>query len=846
MVETIIADNPMLRSHFLSISDKDSLQAVVNEYIIRLDTFYWDTPKLQVLFLVGKVPEIFRPEFLNNIYSIHGREIDGDLVVSWPENADWLEKQNYAPFKDRESMLIKQQLDLSKFIEENPQDRILMNPGTDFMRMFPDMISAVVTIPLGLIERNISSRKLKAEKEETEGSEKTVFPAQSTDVANCLKEQEAMEVMAKELKIPILDGFDDPSVPSLKGLIVATSGAGKSTFVRKRDREVGEQLSDLQHHDVGAIFMDAVFERMKELFPDMIDDIISGKLTIPEAFRVSLVSSFRNENEEKEDLGPPCELASNRDSTRTVPLYALKEGFMFLDTIDWTTLLEQANDVQFNEGRSEKTFSELQKKAGACGVIQCPDESLVPYSSVLKEIDPLRVQIGKDVNKLVAYDDGLRMTQRESGIHSPGWHQGDDGQYPSQEYLEQKYPTKFCQMYMYAMMGSGPWDTKKSVWNGVVPHMINVSSGTFNGLIWSTSPFGGLYSTSPVISVVPLFPQLIEKFFSNGKPDKCCALVTELDVMLGYTFRAKGGALRSYEWVFDVSKRFFAGSGHAIVVSKRNSKIYDVELKGEKYYSTHDKTPHATFESEVNLDIGTVLPIIKIEKRDGSRFAIVQVTVGDKQVSGHITLGLPPLFASCSEFSTRIDNPMAFETSEMLQGKKVFLMRREDIPGNSLVFRCGERVNEGIPIYFAMVNKSLMGTGKLQRRMSINDIVTKAKLRIKEGIDRSGHVALAANLPPLHQCVFMASVIVNMANFYDARGIYKWEGLPHGKWHTVDDYLSAVDFGLDESRKSQSRDSSLRTFKEFFTSVGQFDFSSVDSYPYYLSCCHNILNAMFS
>jgi len=769
-LEVILHEDATKRANLLKINNNTTFRSLVNELIARTERF----GRIQVMFLVREIPHVFSDWKLH----MYGKDMDGDALVTWPEGDKFWETNDYTPFKNRAHMLSTHKKELQSYMEQYPRDRIYMNVGADFMHEYPDMPKAMVRVPHGILERNLGARAT------AQKTGKLKEGAQPIELHSSYENQQFMEDEARRLRIPIFNGFDEiaQKQPNLSGLIVATSGAGKSTFV-------DSQTYDVAVDEVPRIFMNAYSEKKN-----------------------AIKNSLHTMSEEKWSMG------ENR------PMYTLVEGMKYLGSEPWIKLLERANDVFFNQGRqSEKTFTELQKKAGACGVLQCPDKSLIRFDPVLKDFDPLAVQIGKITNKLVAFNVDNIMTQRDSGIF---------GQQDS--YTDELYPEEFSQMYMYAMSGSGPWDNTKSVWHGIVPQMVNMTVGVWEGMLLSTSPFGLLYSTMPVTSVVPLFPQLLNKFHPKGL--RLRGLVTELDAKMGYSFLAQDGQVRDWEWVFSESTYYSAGSGHIVIENQRrnNTKIYNVEVVGEKYYSTHDLEPHVTFDAAVQIADGTVLPIRRIEQRDGTRVAYVQVD----GVNGHVTLGLPPVYAG--------DRALVFESLEEKTGKEVYLKTKKSIKASDVIFRCGERVNEGLPFYFNMVNRALMGTGKLQQRMSIRDIVTKVRLRVNDGIDRSGHVLLAANLPILQQHVFMASVVANMALIFDARGIYQWEGLPLGRWHTVDDYRSAVDFGLSEGRVLQLREQALTTFKEFFETIGQYDFNDGASSPYYLTCCHSLLDDMFS
>jgi hypothetical protein len=175
---------------------------------------------------------------------------------------------------------------------------------------------------------------------------------------------------------------------------------------------------------------------------------------------------------------------------------------------------------------------------------------------------------------------------------------------------------------------------------------------------------------------------------------------------------------------------------------------------------------------------------------------------------------------------------------------EVTLMYREDIKPMSMICRPYSMCDESTFLSFSLVNSAIMGTAKLPKRLSAEEVLAKARLRVKDGIDRAGHVARAATLLPLQLCVYMSSVAANIFGAFDARGIYQWEGLPSGRWHTAEDYSTGVDFGLS-TMKNGTQIVNLKILKDFFEKLFAMDISSGVSSPYLLTCCDEILNLMF-
>jgi hypothetical protein len=163
-----------------------------------------------------------------------GRDVDGDELVTWPTGELFWETNDYTPFKDKSSMLKAHSIDLATYMNKNSKDRIFMNPGPDFIEKYLDLIVGVIRVPSEILQRNLASRK---SAQEFRLATRKVG-AQPTDYERLYKDQELYLKIAKDNNLPILDGFSDPRMKNLHGLIVATSGAGKSTHVKNTNVEV--------------------------------------------------------------------------------------------------------------------------------------------------------------------------------------------------------------------------------------------------------------------------------------------------------------------------------------------------------------------------------------------------------------------------------------------------------------------------------------------------------------------------------------------------------------------------------------------------------------------------------
>jgi len=735
----LFRDHPWVRSHLLTVDSTEDMTKILHEYQARLERWSF----FNMLFVVVDASVLNEWRELT-----FGKWVDGDHIVSWPaKKGSWI-THDYAPFKNRMDMVHTHDRELQAYLKENPKDRILFNAGVDAINGNKDGIfTGLVTVSRGILTRNLEARKAGYSKKELK------LPPQPINIDAAYQRQEEYRDIFVDLELPIWNGFEEMSKWNPKpGVIVAVEGAGKSTFITEANSNV--KCKDLIH-----LFT----EGYKQLIEVKKDNLRAATAIARSKFIVG--SNF--------------------------PALQGSDVSEHLERTKWMELLRITNSMTFGPQVQQRTFQELMRKAGTANAWICRDERLIPFSGVLKDIDPLAIQIGKKVNTLIAYQES---------------------------YKEAFYPTDFAQMYFSLVTGASPWDNEKITFSGVVPHMVNVSSGVWNGLLWSTSPFGMLYMPQTFHqSVVPLFPQLM---LTKQNWD-VTGILTPLDINLGYFYKAQGNVMRQFEWVLVREEGPTLGHGYINVKERADvsGKTYKVTVSGEEIYK-RDAELLLELDEPVLITNGTSIPIRNIKTLDGQRMAEVMVDfaslVSHKSVvvKGQVSLGSPvPLFPG--------SEPVIIENDEALTGKRVIVKALENINPDDIIFRCGELFDEGLFIYLAMINRALMGTGKIPSRMTYDQAIQKVRLRVQEGIDRSGHVSLAANLPPLQQNVFLASVALNECGAYDARGIYNWSGLPVGKWHTLDDYQSAVEFGMKE-RTAAPRVAALKSFMGFFQRLRMF------------------------
>jgi len=154
---------------------------------------------------------------------IVSHEVDGDKLVTWPSRRHfWVHPTDYAPFKSRADMVAAHNATVLQFAAEHPAGRVYLNTGPDFIRRFPRTPSALVVVSRSDLERNMKARA---------AALKGGAGYQPMDAASSFHSQTEMRAEAVKHGIPLLKGFSDPLLPNIYGLVIATSGAGKSHYI---------------------------------------------------------------------------------------------------------------------------------------------------------------------------------------------------------------------------------------------------------------------------------------------------------------------------------------------------------------------------------------------------------------------------------------------------------------------------------------------------------------------------------------------------------------------------------------------------------------------------------------
>lgn len=151
--------------------------------------------------------------------------VDGDDIVTFPDAPEFWVKGDWFPYDSEEHMHRAFNDAFEKYLDKEPNCYIFFNAGAKFIKAFPEMISGMVAISEIVLAENIKER-VKA------GNVKR----QPCDISEVLLMQEQMETVCRNMDLPIYNGFTTREFTlGKRGIIVATSGAGKSTFVAAQD-----------------------------------------------------------------------------------------------------------------------------------------------------------------------------------------------------------------------------------------------------------------------------------------------------------------------------------------------------------------------------------------------------------------------------------------------------------------------------------------------------------------------------------------------------------------------------------------------------------------------------------
>jgi hypothetical protein len=583
---------------------------------------------------------------------------------------------------------------------------------------------------------------------------------QPTSIAGSLANQRDMVEAAAQEGIGIVRGTFEDVPKDTKGIVMATFGAGKSTFVE----DSGKQPTYANALDL----FKAAAER--------------GNVVVP---GLAPRSSDRT--------GPwtPLEYA---------PMLNRHKSRAWMDRIDWMRLLSLSANIDYPGDRTStlNTFWQLSRR-DVVGFI-CVNPELKRFKSVVKEVDPSAAALGKYANKLFAFD-----ARRVIEHNSIG-----DADVPT-------VTQSFCEFYWTLRLGIGPWDNERESWKGQPVQSVHHASTYANMHLFSTSPYGGLFGPDGgQQDVVPLYPELMASgIWDATELIGTKASVKSIDAALGFAFKpgvASSGNVRDYEWVIrnapvrPVTEGLvqIVGSNSTLkpspaTASKPTAMSFNVEVTG---LDMPVETPIVTFAEPVTLMNGATLSISAIERREGRHFAIVYHG-DDEMTRGEVEL----------RNEAQSGHAVKLPATLLKNGITAILLNRDAIRPDDIVFRPGDRVDAGHTVYLTAIDRAILHIGRQTKRYTYEDVVSKVRMRV-QGTDRSGHAILALRLPPLQLRVYLVSVMLNHSRAYDARNFYEWSGQTLGRFHTLADYDAAVDF-VRSRPMTKSQSSSLDLLADF-------------------------------
>uniref|UniRef100_A0A2V0RB74 Uncharacterized protein n=1 Tax=viral metagenome TaxID=1070528 RepID=A0A2V0RB74_9ZZZZ len=553
---------------------------------------------------------------------------------------------------------------------------------------------------------------------------------QPTSIAGSLTNQRDMVEAAAQEGIDIVRGTFEDVPKDTKGIVMATFGAGKSTFVE----DSGKQ---------------PMYANALDLFK-----------AAAERDNASTFGKLAPRSSDRTGTWTPSEYAPmlNRHMSRA-----------WMDRIDWMRLLSLSANLDYPGDRTStlNTLWQLSRR-DVVGFI-CVDPELERFKSVMKEIDPSAAALGKYTNKLFAFD-----ARRVIEHNSIG-----DADVPT-------VTQSFCEFYWTLRLGIGPWDNERESWKGQPVQSVHHASTYANMHLFSTSPYGGLFGPDGgQQDVVPLYPELmVSGIWDATELIGTKASVKSIDAALGFAFKpgvASSGNVRDYEWVIrDAPVRpVTEGLVQIVGSSKPTAMSFNVEVIG---LDMPVETPIVTFAEPVTLMDGATLSISAIERREGRHFAIVYHG-DDEMTRGEVEL----------RNETQSDQAVNLPATLLKNGITAILLNRDAIRPDDIVFRPGDRVDAGHTVYLTAIDRAILHIGRQTKRFTYEDVVSKVRMRV-QGTDRSGHAILALRLPPLQLRVYLVSVMLNHLRAYDARNFYEWSGQTLGRFHTLADYDAAVDF----------------------------------------------------
>jgi hypothetical protein len=186
------------------------------------DEGYVTPDQIQISENVKQPVNVSTPTTLERVvYDEEVKYVDGDSIVTFPDAPEFWVEGKWFPYDSEEHMHRAFNDAFEKYLAKEPNCYIFFNAGAKFIKAFPEMISGMVVISKTVLAENINQR-------EKAGNVKR----QPCNFNEVLAMQEQMEKVCRNMDLPIYHGFTTCEFTfGKRGVIVATSGAGKSTFV---------------------------------------------------------------------------------------------------------------------------------------------------------------------------------------------------------------------------------------------------------------------------------------------------------------------------------------------------------------------------------------------------------------------------------------------------------------------------------------------------------------------------------------------------------------------------------------------------------------------------------------
>lgn len=163
---------------------------------------------------------------------------DGDGVVQYPRDSNWINNGNLSPFKSSSEMHQHWKANIVQHLSANPTEVILWNTGTGFSEKIVDIITGVVIGNETVLAAHL---KLRQEMQKLHPGNH-----QPVDLDGSLSLQRSLSDLAKRHpKIIRVEGFSEIAKP---GLWLSTYGSGKSWYIGHKHQKQQRPPPPPRHH----------------------------------------------------------------------------------------------------------------------------------------------------------------------------------------------------------------------------------------------------------------------------------------------------------------------------------------------------------------------------------------------------------------------------------------------------------------------------------------------------------------------------------------------------------------------------------------------------------------------